>query len=353
MEAAEHLDDAEPAAADVDLLLVHRVAVDAVDVGAVLHLEHRALGHDEHRPLRRDDLDRQQHAGVQGAVLVVDVRTHRDRARHGVDARADRAHGAFELAVREAHALRDDLGARRHRADERFGNREIELDDGDVVDRRDRRVRAQQRAGADLPETEPPAERRENEPIAQPRDDAIETSLARAGPRAGDVELGSRGQAAAAQVLQPAQLTFCIVEIRARLGEQSFLFLIRELDQDGARLDVVAVLEVHAPHGVRHLRRQRDRLVGQRRAERLDDVVDRIAARVADGHERQLRLRPSAAGAEAARRRATTRSRCRGRCAGTAGAILREVPHGAATQSKGDHDEQSVFHERLPSCVGS
>ena len=71
-----------------------------------------------------------------------------------------------------------------------------------------------------------------------------------------------------------AQLTLRIVEVRARFGEQRFLFLIRELDQHGAGFDVIAVLEIHAAHGVRDLRRQRHRLVGLRGAERLDDVVE-------------------------------------------------------------------------------
>src|SRR5688572_24368430 len=351
-QAAEHLDDAEAPAADFDLLLVHGVAVDAIDVSAVLNLKHRALGNDERGALGRDDVDRQQHAGPQGSVLVVDVRAHGDRARHGVDARADGPHRSFELAVREAHALRDDCRAGRHRADERFGDREVELDEGDVVDRRDRRVRREQRAGADLTEAEQAAERRLDQAITQPRDDAVETRAARSGSRAGDVELGSRRQAAGAQVFQPAQLALRVVEIRARLREQSFLFLIRELDQHGARLDVVAVLEIHASHGVRDFRRQRDRLVGLRRAERLYDVINGIALCAPDRDERRLSLRPPTT-ETACRRTATCRRGERCARASIAAALFRDVPHHSATQSEGEHDQQSVFHERLPSCLGS
>src|SRR5262245_66003145 len=53
VQAAEHLDDAEAPAADFDLLLVHGVAVDAIDVSAVLHLEHGAFGNDERGALGR------------------------------------------------------------------------------------------------------------------------------------------------------------------------------------------------------------------------------------------------------------------------------------------------------------
>ena len=189
---------------------------------------------------------------------------------------------------------------------------------GDVVDRRDRRVRAQHRAGADLAETEHAAERCQDQPIAQPRDDAVEARLLAPARERATSSSEAEVKAAAAQVLQPAQLTLRIVEIRARFGEQRFLFLIRELDQHGAGLDVVAVLEVHAAHGVRDLRGQRDRLVRLRRAERLDDVVELIAARAPDGHERRLSLRPSAAGPKppppAGDRRALPRRRAGAPC---------------------------------------
>src|SRR5690606_150199 len=117
-ETADDFDESEAAAADLDLLFACRFAVDAINVCAILHLEDGALGHDERLALTRDDLDREQHAGSQRAVVVRNQRTDRDCARYGIDARSDRTHGADEVTTREAHALGDDTRAGSHDADE-------------------------------------------------------------------------------------------------------------------------------------------------------------------------------------------------------------------------------------------
>ena len=193
------------------------------------------------------------------------------------------------------------LAPGRHRAQERLGHREIELDRGDVVDRRDRRVRRHQCAGAHLPKAEQPAERRLNQAIAQAREHRVQASLRRGIARPCNVELRHGGESAAAQIGEPSQLIFGVVQIRASFGEQRLFFLIGELDQHRAGFDVVAVFEIDAPHRVGDFRADGDRLVRLRSAERLDGVVQLIADHALGDDEGWLCLCTAAeASAEAA-----------------------------------------------------
>src|SRR5690606_19838437 len=74
LEPRDNLDDAEAPTADLNLLLPRdALAVDAIHVCAVLNLEDGPLGHDERRALLGRHLDREQHAGPQGSVVVLDM----------------------------------------------------------------------------------------------------------------------------------------------------------------------------------------------------------------------------------------------------------------------------------------
>ena len=128
-----------PAAADLDLALV-RLAV-RHDVHEVLLV----LGHDrllrQHQRLafrRAPACTRHEHAGPQTTVAVVDQRADRDRARRRIDARIDARDAAVERRVRStpccAPGPSGPAAAWRGRL---FGHGEVELDDAEVVERRD------------------------------------------------------------------------------------------------------------------------------------------------------------------------------------------------------------------------
>ncbi len=157
-----------------------------------------------------------------------------------------------------------------------------------------------------MTEAEYPAERRLDQPILQARDDGVEARLLRRGARAREVEIPRGPETLVRDVLLSAQLVLRVVEVRARFRKQRRFLLVRELDEHRAGLDVVAVLEVHAPHGVGDLRVDDHGLVRLRRAERFDDVVELIFLHARDRHERRLLVLETAA--EAARASAARRT---------------------------------------------
>src|SRR5690606_997995 len=83
------------------------------------------------------ELHGEQHAGTQDGVGVVDVGTHLYRAGDGVYARADDGDGADEVTVRVDHGAGTDQLADAYVGQVDLGHGEVELDDGDVVERGD------------------------------------------------------------------------------------------------------------------------------------------------------------------------------------------------------------------------
>jgi len=219
-----------------------------------------------------------------------------------------------------------------------------------IAGRRDRRGRRHERAGAHTAKTEQTTEGRENDPVFQPCYDTVHLRLHGIGTRLRDVELLYGGQTAVAQVLEAAQLVLRVVEIGARFGERGLLFLVRELDQDAALLDVVAVLEVHTPHRIADLGRQRHGFVGLGGTERFDHVVDLIAAHGGGRDQRSLLCGTAREPAGRATRGAPAARHAGG---GTAAprraavvAVARQVPNATRAEREGNHNEQRVLHWR-------
>src|SRR3970282_347016 len=83
---------------------------------------------------------------------------------------------------------------------------------------------------------------------------------------------------------------------------------------------------------------------------RATTLLRRALVAAARGAERG-RCCGAPAAAEPARRR-PGHGPCRG-AGPTRAAVAREIPHGAAAQSKGEHDQQSIFHDVNPGSLGS
>ena len=154
-----------------------------------------------------------------------------------------------------------------------LGHREVELDDGDVVERRDRRARRHERARADAAQAEHAVEGRRDHAIRELRAHDVHARLRGIAGRALRVELALGNDLRLGEFLPARELALGLLVSRPRLLEPGELRAAREIDDHVAGAHDVAAVEADLAHRLADLCGQRDRFLGPRRAERLDPVA--------------------------------------------------------------------------------
>ena len=275
LQPGEHCDAARHAPTGTHLAARGAAVGDHVDVGLALLGHQRFFRQHQGRRLAALHVHRHEHARSQHAVGVRQLGAHRDRARHRVDARADRRDLAREHAVRQALDGRLHGKAPHQLAEERLRHGELELDDGGVVERRDDGARVDEAAEADAPEARAPVERRADDRVVGARARRRDPRLAGLHRGLELVELGARQRLRDRQVAAAVELVAALGEIRLRFRELRRRRGAVELDQHGAATHALAFLEPDRGDGVGHLGGDLDRLVRERGADRLELHAER------------------------------------------------------------------------------
>ena len=204
---------------------------------------------------------------------------HDDRARDGIDARIHVRDDARERAVGQAGRGRRHRQAAAQHEQVRLRNREVELDDGRVVERRDHGAGAHEAADADVPEAGSAVERRADHGVVEPRLRGGDARFVGFQRRLDLLEIRDRQRLARLQIAAAVVLALAARERRFGLGERGSRLRVVHLDEHGAALDFLAFLEPDRRDGVRRLRRDLDGLVRLRRADGFDLDAHRLDAR--------------------------------------------------------------------------
>ena len=122
-------------------------------------------------------LDGEEQARLQRFVGIVEHRVDAHRARRRVDAGVDDRHLPSKTRLGKAERARDDAEAGLERAEAILGHREVELDLGDVVERRDHAAGLHQRAEADLAHADAAVEGRGDAHVVEARVDGADLAL--------------------------------------------------------------------------------------------------------------------------------------------------------------------------------
>ena len=150
---------------------------DDEDEGMAAVDDDRLLGHGE-RPARVEhDCEMHEHAGRQRIVRVGDDGAGLEGARDRIDPAVDRLDRAGEAAAGEGGGERDDVLARCDAGVESFGQREFDLDERQIVERRHRVAILDARAEINAREADDAGKRRGDGAVAQPPGGAVTVGL--------------------------------------------------------------------------------------------------------------------------------------------------------------------------------
>ena len=239
-------------------------------------LLHGDLRHRKGLPLRLQHRQRQQHAGQQPSLRVVDRRADGDRARGHVDARIHAEHAAAEGFPGPCVAAGLDGLTRRDSPQLHFRDREIDLHGVDGIERGDRRTGLQELAGRDLAQAEDAREGSDDDAVGHARGRLLDGRLRRVASRALRVELARRDELALGQLALALELALGLARGRPRRVEIGHVAAHVEVDEHLPGLDALPAFETHALHALGELRRDGDRLAGARRADGLRAVDPRL-----------------------------------------------------------------------------
>jgi hypothetical protein len=173
--------------------------------------------------------------------------------------RAERAFSSRRVSTARIRPGNVRVGAR---------HREVDLDDRQVVERRQHGLRLGERAEADLAEAERSGEWRSDLEVGNRSLEAGHAGARREQKGLGRVEIALRADAALDEVGGARVRCLAFGEQRAGLAEQRAFLVGLELGEEGARLDFLAVFEVEGSDVLGAVRRDGDRLVGADGAER-------------------------------------------------------------------------------------
>ena len=214
--------------------------------------------------------------GRRRAVAIVDERANRNRARGRVDARVDARDAAGELVARIRAAARLYGEAGLQRREEHLGHGEIQLDDAQIIERRNDRSGIDEAAEADVAQADAAGERRDNDAIVDARLRGCDARFIRQHRRLQLLELRFGQRSGLIQLLAAFVLTAAVVLLRLRIGEIRTRFIAVEFDQHVALAHLLAFAEANRRNPVSDLRRDVHRLVCAHRAQRFDFVRERL-----------------------------------------------------------------------------
>ena len=229
--------------------------------------------------------------GRRRTVPVVDQRADRDRTRGRIDARVDARDLAAERRARIRGAARLDGQARLECREEDFGDGEVELDDAQIVERRDHGPRIDEAAEADVAQADAAGERRRDDAILESRTRRFDTRFVGEHGRLQLLELRFGQRARLEQLLAALVLTSAVGRGGLCGGEIGTRLVVVEFDEHVALAHLLAFSEVNRGDAVGDLGGNVHGFVRTHRAERFNLLRERLAHRLTGNHGDRARAR--------------------------------------------------------------